>query len=53
MVWRLDPEAASDMVLKKRKRSASVRACGGIRLMLSLAQFSMFSPKTLLSDSRT
>jgi hypothetical protein len=53
MFWRLDPDAASDIMFKKRKRSASVRACGGIRLILSLAQLSMFSPNALLSDSRT
>lgn len=50
---RLDPDDASDIIVKNLERSESVRACGGIRAMQSLVQFNIFPPKALLRDSRT
>jgi hypothetical protein len=50
---RLDPDDASEIIVKNLERSESVRACGGIKAMQSLVQLSIFPPKTRLRDSRT
>jgi hypothetical protein len=50
---RLDPDDASDIIFKNLERSESVKACGGIRVIHSLAQLNMFPPNDLLRDTRT